>query len=323
MAAKKEETKQEAVKQEVAVQETQEVATTGGFDLASLGLDASDLVDAGLTGLEDINASDISVPMGRLLGKEMGDDSDKGDFWLPLGTLGEGAKQDSGNDVHPKGVKLENVSILGIFKSRVYFEEEYDPSLANVTPTCRSTDGKVGTEGKFAGTECAKCPMSQWNDGEKAPCTQQYVLYVSVNGQRPFLMNIKGVAYGPFRKEVLPLLLERSAAVGKSIAKANKLKNVNFPICGLRLNMWSDMTTTKFGKFPYVRFELNSAKPLFNGEEIRDFNAALEAFAEMRDENISHAQIMDGQEEPAAEVKPAAPKQEEAVADLDGEAGLF
>ena len=307
----------ETPKQEVAVKQDTDIAM---YDLDSLGLDVSDLDIDGMSGLEEINSSDISVPMGRLLGKDMGD-SDKGDFWLPIGTLGDDAKQDEGNDVHPKTVKLENVAILGIFKSRVYFEDDYDPSATNVKPDCRSTDGKVAApDGKFAGRACADCPLSQWVDGEKAPCTQQYVLYMSVNSGRPFLMNIKGVAYGPFRKEVVPMLMERSNAVGKSIARQNKLKSpVSFPIAGLRLNMWSDTQTTKFGKFPYVRFELNKDKPMFGGEHIQDSRAALESFAEMRDENIGHAQVQDGQEDNMAEVAPAAPNEKEATKSLDDE----
>lgn len=322
MAAKKEAvneaatTETETTKQEVAVKEESGVAM---YDLGALGLDVADLDIDGMSGLEEINSSDISVPMGRLLGKDMGD-TDKGAFWLPLGTLGDGAKQDEGNDVHPKGEKLENVAILGIFKSRVFFEDDYDPSATNVKPDCRSTDGKVAApDGKYAGRNCADCPLSQWIDGEKAPCTQQYVLYMSVNSGRPFLMNIKGVAYGPFRKEVVPMLMERSNAVGKSIARANKLKSpVSFPIAGLRLNMWSDTQTTKFGKFPYVRFELNKDNPMFGGEHIQESRSALESFAEMRDENIGHAQVQDGQEDNVA-AAPAAPSEGEATKSLEDE----
>lgn len=324
MATKKTETEAAATteenKNEVATTDKQELAETGGMDLAALGLeglDLSDFEDEGLTGFEEIDASDISVPMGRLLGKEMGDDSNKGDFWFPIGTLPEGAKLDGTNEVHPAKEKLENVAILGIFKSRVYFEDEYDPNAANVTPTCRSVDGKVGTEGRYAGKLCAECPMSQWTDG-KAPCTQQYVVLMSVNGGRPFLMNIKGVAYGPFRKDVIPVLIERANQVGKSIAKATKVKKVNFPLYGLRLNMWSDMTTTKFGKFPYIKMEVNKDKPMFSGDEIQNARTALETFSEMRDDTIGKVQAIDGHEEPIAEEpKAAAPTEAEVKEKLE------
>lgn len=252
-----------AKKNEVAKKEEAEVAISDfSLDfLTDYGFSNEELES--LTGMENVDSSDIAIPYATLMSKD-GTEFKKGDLVLP------GGKVIHGWD----GEFLENVSILNIQPVRVYFPSPFKPTNSFV---CRSLDGKVGAPGtEYEGRACATCEFAQYpEEGGASPCRDQRLLLCATEDS-VFQIIVAGVGMKVFRSFMTQQLL----------TTLPKVKNL-----WLALNLRLSVSTveTDFGPFPALNFELDSKNPINSNDLIINRLELLKSYKEFAIEHFDSA----------------------------------
>ena len=251
----KEEVKEEVVNEtanEVAVKEETAPAEVPAYDLSALGLDMEEL--EGLTGLDNMNATDFRVPYGKLFSK-VTKERKLGDIELPDGTVIHGGE----------GEVLKGVSILSFQTVRVYFPQPYK---AGNTFICRSLDGKKGADEEasaYSGQPCATCEFSKYpEDGGASPCREQVLLLCTTDEVPMFYLLVSGIGVREFKKSFISVEMLKGLNLSK---KALGLKKTSSGVlAALNLNVNVEMEDTDNGPFPKMIFRLDRDNPIVGKE---------------------------------------------------------
>ena len=247
--------KKEAVENEVAVQEEAafDVSTFAGLDLEDLGFSADELKE--LSGLENIDSTEISIPYATLISKVTKDNA-LGDIVFPDGTVIHGAN----------GEMAEEIAVLNIQPVRVMFPTPFSPKNSF---TCRSLDGKVGApDGEYAGRSCDQCEFSKYPEGGGAsPCRDQRLLLCTRADGSLFHLQVSGIGMGVWKKFM-------SAQVFHLLPKARGI------LGALNVNIAVKMMDTDFGQFPAMDFKVNTKQPFHNTDRLKTSLTALKSYKE-------------------------------------------
>lgn len=247
--------KDEVVENELAVQEETPMDMTAfaGLDLADLGFSPEELKS--LTGMENIDSSEISIPYATLISKASKENK-IGDIVLPDGTVIAGGD----------GVKLENISILNIQPVRIYFPTPFNP---NNTFICRSLDGVVGApDGKYAGTPCSQCEFSKYPEGGgSSPCRDQRLLLCAREDGSLFHIQVGGVGVGVWKKFM-------SAQLFHLLPKAGSI------LGAIKVDIGVKMVDTDYGAFPALDFQTDKVHPIHSVERIKASLTSLKSYKE-------------------------------------------
>lgn len=253
---------------EVEVEEKNEVAVKtpepdfAGLDLAELGFTEEDLKS--LTGLENIDSSEISIPYATLISKATRE-YEVGDIVFPDGSVIKGGKDE----------REENVSILNLQPVRVYFPQPFSPKNSFV---CRSLDGKVGApDGEYAGRACNTCEFAQYpEDGGSSPCRDQRLLLCTRADGSLFHLQVAGVGMGVWKKFM-------SAQVFHLLPKVRQIFGA------INVSIGVKMVDTDYGAFPSLDFNTDSANPFHDVDRLKESLVSLKSYKEFAQEHASSA----------------------------------
>jgi hypothetical protein len=123
------------------------------------GMDDFAVTDGNRVGLEDMDRSDIKIPVLQLL--------------QPLSEAVQEEKGKAGefyNATTGESFAEVDTTLLSLTKTRVRWGDEY---RKGAKPLCRSFDGNTGVGDP--GGNCANCPLKDWGDDNTKPeCSQGY-----------------------------------------------------------------------------------------------------------------------------------------------------
>lgn len=246
--------------------------------LDDLGFTAEELAE--VTGMDNLKASDISIPYATLMSKDS-DSYAKGDIVLPNGDVIKGWTEEG-----KKAGRIEGITILNIQPVRIMFPSPFKPTNSYI---CRSIDGEVGApDGEYAGQACATCEFAQYPEGGGAsPCRDQRLLLCATEDQ-VFQIIVGGVGMKVFRNFMTQQLLH-------SLPKVRNLW------LALNLNLSVSRVETDFGPFPALNFELDKKKPINDGETIKDHIGLLKSYKEFATEHFDSAAQAAGMQMAAGE----------------------
>lgn len=254
---------------EVAVQE--EMAEDNGtFDLEAIqGIDYADLGFSeeeikALTGLDNIDSSEIRIPYATLISKQTRD-HEVGDIVFPDGEVIRGKA----------GESIGDISVLSIQPVRVYFPQPFNPNNSFI---CRSIDGKVGApDGEYAGRPCIECEFSKYPEaGGASPCRDQRLLLCTKSDGSLFHLQIGGVGVGVWKTFM-------SAQVFHLLPKVRNIMGA------IRMEMKTKMVDTNYGQFPAIDFTIDTKKPFHTADQIKTNLNSLKAYKEFEEFHVSTA----------------------------------
>lgn len=237
-----------------------------GF-LEELGYTADDLAE--LTGMDNLDSSDVIIPYATLINKDGDANNPKGNLILPGGQVIKGFPTPDGE----AGEYLEGVSILNIQPVRVYFPEKFN---ANNSYICRSTDGRTGTDGEYAGRACSECEFAKYpEEGGASPCRDQRLLLCATK-DTVFQLIISGVGMRVFREFISQQMMKTLPSV----------KNLWL---ALNLDLHIKVVETENGKFAAPHFVLNEKSPINDRDTIQEHITLLKSYKEYAVENAATA----------------------------------
>lgn len=244
-----EEKVQEVAKQEEVVKEKYEVAAGNDLELnlADYGFSADELAD--LSGLDELNPTDITIPYATMI-KKAKKGYKLGDF-----EFADGTKYELGEE----GVSIDNVSILQVMNVRVMFPEKFDAANSFI---CRSLDGKVGAPGaEYEGRSCEGCEFARYPEaGGASPCRDQRLLLCAREDGSLFHLQVHGVDIKEWKAFLSSQVMHLLPIVEKKLGAQM--------IGALKVSITHVEAETKFGEFPAVSFKINPDDAFHNNETI-------------------------------------------------------
>lgn len=262
----KNETVQEEVKNEVVATEQNTIVAMenpfGGLDLSAYGFSDSDLAE--LTGLDKINASEISIPYATLISKAS-KDHEIGDIVFADGSVMKGAK----------GETRPGISVLTIQPVRVYFPTPFNPNNDYI---CRSIDGKKGhADGEYAGQVCETCEFAKYPEaGGSSPCRDQRLLLCTNEDGGLFHLQIGGIGM-----KVWKTFLSAQAM--------NRLPKCKGLMGGLKLELGVKTIDTPFGPFPAASFNIDPKDAYVSPERFMGNLNSLKSYKNFEKEHLESA----------------------------------
>jgi hypothetical protein len=246
-----EEKVQEVAVQEEAEKKQYEVADKKveglELDLTDFGFSKEELAD--LSGLDELNPTDITIPYATMIKK-----SKKG-YKLGDFEFADGTKVELGDEK----TTIDNISILQMMNVRVMFPAEFDPANSF---DCRSLDGKVGAPGaKYEGRDCGTCEFAKYPEkGGASPCRDQRLLLCAREDGSLFHLQVHGV-------DIKEWKMFMSSQVMHLLPKVKKKIGVEL-LGALKISIGCKMTETTYGDFPALQFKINPDDAFMSNEAI-------------------------------------------------------
>ena len=234
-----------------------------GLDLSMYGFSDDDL--KGLTGLDKINSSEVSIPYAALISKKSRDHN-IGDIVFADGKVIKGGD----------GEVMNGVSILAVQPVRVMFPTPFNP---NNSYECRSIDGIKGhVDGKYAGTLCAECEFSKYPEGGGAsPCRDQRLLLCTTEEGSLFHLQIGGVGMKVWKAFL-------SAQAFHLLPKVKQIFGA------LKVSMGVKMVDTPaYGEFPTIDFNIDPKDPFVDQHRLLANLNSLKAYKDFEQEHLESA----------------------------------
>jgi hypothetical protein len=241
----------EVATQEEAEKKQYEVADQQGggleLDLTAFGFSAEEL--GGLSGLNELNPTDITIPYASMT-KKIKTDYALGDF-----EFADGTKVALGDEE----TTIDNISILQVMNVRVMFPDKFKASNSFI---CRSLDGKVGAKGsEYEGRSCDTCEFSKYpEEGGASPCRDQRLLLCAREDGSMFHLQVHGVDIKEWKSFLSSQIMHLLPIVKRKLGVEM--------IGAIKVSISCKMVTTEYGPFPALRFKVDPKDAFFDNDTI-------------------------------------------------------